>query len=477
MSSGSEPFRPDGHPDVESEAPGADPIPLLKAVTALRQTTALYPYGHTIIQQSAAALFDLLQQRLTYVPSVRLDVIEGEAHLDGVAYRLESQSNPQVVHDFVETGIDSVHVERGVTVQELQVMAEVLVALKERTLPEAANAQLARRGVTHVTVGRLVALDTRWRTYDWPEEPLAVVDPAYADSLRLAREAFGTLGAGARPALGAVREILHLLISKVAQSQAALGQVLAIKEYENHTYCHSVNVAILSLLLARQVGLDASMQEALVEGALLHDVGKMRIPVEVIKKPGSLDARERELIERHPSLGASMLLELPAIGPFSAMMALEHHRHWKGNGGYPDFGSDEPHLLSQCVSVADVYEAMTGARAYRPPAPPEQACLVLARLAGKALNPLLVRAFVGVVTFFPVGTLVRTSRGERGQVVRTSERDPLHPVIVLLDDSGTPAGVELDTSERAADGSYLRHIVETLRPSVVERLEPTAAAR
>jgi HD-GYP domain-containing protein (c-di-GMP phosphodiesterase class II) len=454
-------LQPTEHPARDDGA--TDPIPILKAVSGLRQVTALYPHGHTIVQQSAAMLHELLLKPLERHPNLRLDVIEGDAHVDGEPYRLESQANGQVIRDFIEIGIDSIHVTRGVEQQELQATAEVLVAFQERSLEEPVNTVLAKCGVRHVNVGRLVALDTRWRAYDWPEAPSKVLDPDYAESLRLTQEAFKTLGERRGTASGAVREILQLLISKVARSNAALGQVLAIKEYENHTYCHSVNVAILSLLLGKQSGITDAMLEALVEGALLHDAGKMRIPVEILKKPGALDKREWEVIKRHPSLGAAMLLEISTLSPFCPTIALEHHRHWRG-GGYPNLGDQEPHLLSQMVAVADIYEALTGARAYRAPALPEQACLVLARLAGQQLNPFLVKAFVNVVTFFPVGTLVRTSQSERGVVIRTTPGDPLHPVIALLAEDGSPSAVEVDTSQRNADGDYDRHIVETLRP-------------
>jgi hypothetical protein len=118
--------------------------------------------------------------------------------------------------------------------------------------------------------------------------------------------------------------------------------------------------------------------------------------------------------------------------------------------------------MSQIVSVADVFEAMTGARSYREPMRPEQACLVLARLSGTSLNPALVKAFVTAVTFFPLGSLVRTSRDETGIVVRTNARDPLHPVLGLVADDFTALLGEVDTAIRDASGAYERQIVATL---------------
>jgi hypothetical protein len=120
--------------------------------------------------------------------------------------------------------------------------------------------------------------------------------------------------------------------------------------------------------------------------------------------------------------------------------------------------------MSQIVSVADVYEALTGARSYKEPTPPERACLVLARLAGPHLNAALVKAFIGTITFFPVGCFVRTNLEELALVVRANPADPLRPVIALLRDDGAAIAGEVDLGDRSAADAAARHIVETVPP-------------
>ena len=107
---------------------------------------------------------------------------------------------------------------------------------------------------------------------------------------------------------------------------------------------------------------------------------------------------------------------------------------------------------------------MTGARSYQDPRMPEQACLLLATLAGTKLNTSLVKAFINAVTFFPIGSIVRTSRDELAIVIRTNHGEPLHPVIALLGADHERLPGEIDTRERDGSGAYLRHVVETLRP-------------
>jgi HD-GYP domain-containing protein (c-di-GMP phosphodiesterase class II) len=220
---------------------------------------------------------------------------------------------------------------------------------------------------------------------------------------------------------------------------------------------------MLSLLLGRQLALDEFAMAALVEAALLHDIGKTKIPLDIVKKPGALTKRERKLIDAHTTIGAEILAQTDGLRPMTPVVALEHHRGVKG-GGYPDLGSAVPHIMSQIVSVADIYEAVTGARSYQEAMLPERACLILARLAGEKLNTALVKAFVNAITFFPMGSLVRTNRDELGVVMRTSAGDPLHPVLALLDTNLQDSRGTVDTATRDESGSYERHIVETIRP-------------
>jgi putative nucleotidyltransferase with HDIG domain len=314
-----------------------------------------------------------------------------------------------------------------------------------------------------VSLGRLIPLDTRWRAQRWPDAPTGPLDADYAESLARAQQAFEHVGSGEALEQVTVRDLVELLIHKVARSHAALGHILAVKQYENLTYCHSVNVAMLSLLIGRQLALGEAAISALVEAALLHDIGKTKIPLDIVKKPGALDKRERRLIEAHTTLGAELLAQTDGLKPLTPTVALEHHRGVKGTG-YPDLGNALPHLMSQIVSVADIYEAITGARSYQDPTRPERACLVLARLAGEKLNTALVKAFVNAITFFPIGSVVRTSLEEIAVVIEINTANPLHPVVALIDGrTGGPAA-RVDTSARDGTGTYARHIVETVNP-------------
>ena len=275
-------------------APALDPLAVLRGIASLRKLAGSYPAGHPMIGQKLKELEDVIGGLLHTSNPIRIDVIRGDVFLDGVASNSENQANQQLLTQLSALGIDSIHIVEGVQRDELLAVAEFLWQYTESG--ESMSAQLAARNVQHISLGRLLPLDTRWRSPQWADAPTGPLDPDYAESLTMAQKTWEDTASGKPLNVVTVRDLVQLLIYKVARSNAALGQILAVKQYENLTYCHSVNVAMLSLLLGKQVGLDEAALAALVEAALLHYVGKTHIPLEIVRKPGALDKAERRTI-------------------------------------------------------------------------------------------------------------------------------------------------------------------------------------
>ncbi|WP_298271099.1 HD domain-containing phosphohydrolase [Gemmatimonas sp.] len=430
----------------------------------MRRLIGLYPHGHPLVEERLRVLHEAIRAQLRRESPVSIDIVEGGITVDRESGPLELETGGQVIDDLLALGVQSIQLDVGVNHEELRALAQLLWDMQHHPIEGTVAAQLADRGIRHVRLSRLVPLDTRQVVPDWPDAPSGVLDPDYAESIMMSKATFDEFSSGGEITASTVRDFVQLLMYKVSRSNAVLSQILAVKKYENQTWLHSVNVAMLSLLLGRQVGLRDELLGALVEAALLHDIGKTHVPLDILRKPGALDDRERRLVERHPAHGAEFLLRTPGLHPLTPRLALEHHRTVRGTG-YPDLGDGViPHPMSQLLSVVDIYEAVTGVRTYRRPAPPEQACLLLARLAGDTLNTSLVKTFVNAITFFPLGSLVRTSDERLGVVVRITEGDLLHPVIVPVNDRFERVGDEIDTSSRDGRGAYRVHIVESVAP-------------
>ena len=214
---------------ASSPAPQLDPLPVLKGFASLRRLTGTYPAGHPMIAQKLRELEDLIRLHLRSGPVLQIDVIHGNVHLDGVSFGRDQQANAQVIRELSDLGVDSIHIREGVETDEIQAVAAFLWQFKANADGEAMEAQLARHGVRHISLARLVPLDTRWRAQQWPDAPTGPLDPAYAESLALAEQTFDTVASGSRLDVVTVRDLVQLLIFKVARSNAALGQILAVK--------------------------------------------------------------------------------------------------------------------------------------------------------------------------------------------------------------------------------------------------------
>lgn len=169
----------------------------------------------------------------------------------------------------------------------------------------------------------------------------------------------------------------------------------ALRAHDPYTYRHSLRTVRLSLLLGRACGVSRTSLRVLGFGAVVHDVGKILIPGEVLHKQGALDEEEWEAVRRHPFEGARMLLEVSAPAGVRRVVG-EHHERWDGRG-YPDgLRGEEIDFNARVVAVADAFDAMTSVRPYRPAAGTEAAAAELERCAGTQFDPDVILHFLRV---------------------------------------------------------------------------------
>jgi len=235
--------------------------------------------------------------------------------------------------------------------------------------------------------------------------------------------------------------------------------------YDEYTFAHSVNTSILAISLGTFLSFEKPQIAALGVAAMLHDIGKLRVPLEIINKPGKLTEDEWQVVKRHPINGAFLASGIPGVTKLAMVVAFEHHQH--GPSGYPHAAArSEEHLFSHIVALVDAYEALTAARVYYSvQMPPDQAIRILVEKRGKVFHPVLVKAFVNMIGIFPVGTVLKFSSGEVGLVLHQT-RDLLRPRVLLLtkfDGSERTSGVEISLLETTG-GKYKRDVVGIIDP-------------
>jgi putative nucleotidyltransferase with HDIG domain len=238
------------------------------------------------------------------------------------------------------------------------------------------------------------------------------------------------------PDADAARGMVDSLAQAVAQNRTALLALTALKNYDNYTFTHMVNVSILTMGQARGLGVDGPLLREFGLAALMHDIGKVRTPLEILNKPDKLTDAEFVIMKRHTIEGAEILRKTPEIPTLAPVIAFEHHLRLDGTG-YPDVVRPSLNVGTMLCSIADVYDAMRSQRKYQQSFATERIVEVLKRNDGKQFDQHLVRRFSQLIGIYPVGNLVRLDTGEVAVVLKVYAPDPLRPQVrVLFDREG-----------------------------------------
>lgn len=231
----------------------------------------------------------------------------------------------------------------------------------------------------------------------------------------------------ARPLVRAMRE-------SIQRNPGALISLARIKAADTYTFQHSVSLSALMVSFSQALGLDEATVEEAGMGGLLHDVGKMRVPPEVLNKPAKLTEAEFSVMKAHVEHGEEILRGVPGISDLVIRIAREHHEK-VGGGGYP-LGTDGSGLsqVGRMAAIVDVYDALTSNRVYHRGKEPTEVLKKLLEWSGSHLDGDLVQLFIRALGIYPVGALVRLSGGRLAVVVEQGE-DLLRPVVRVVYDS------------------------------------------
>jgi HD-GYP domain-containing protein (c-di-GMP phosphodiesterase class II) len=237
------------------------------------------------------------------------------------------------------------------------------------------------------------------------------------------------------------KRVVQGLIDVIIEDEAALTEMTTLRNFDDYTYIHSVNVCVLSLVLGYHLGLDRRRMSHLGVGALLHDIGKTSLPIELVNKPQTYDEYDWQLMRQHPVFGVKFLYKTRRVEETTVQAStiiFEHHIGYDGSG-YPELvNRRKPSLYPRIVAIADTYNAMTSGRVYhREKYLPDQAITNMVNRIGKSYDPILLKVFVNSIGIYPVGTVVALSSREIGIVTRNKPEDPEHPEVkVIGDDTG-----------------------------------------
>lgn len=264
------------------------------------------------------------------------------------------------------------------------------------------------------------------------ERDLAKAKTVHNKTQDYIEDVFSVLRKGEQLDLDAAKGVVSELVDQVMSNPHAMMWLSQLKEKDEYTAVHSVNVCILSLAFARTLGLTEIELHDLGLGALLFDIGKSRIPNDILKTPNSLSENEFLLMKAHAYLGYAMLDEKKNISKTTLDIVLSHHERLNGKG-YPNSRfAKEIGRLTRIVSIVDVFDAMTSDRCYKDAFQAQHALNELYNMAPDEMDQDLVEAFIKFIGIYPVGSIVSLNTGHTGVVVKLNELNRLKPIVGLV---------------------------------------------
>lgn len=298
-----------------------------------------------------------------------------------------------------------------------------------------------------------------------------MVKKTYFSAVSFTRGIMNKIRSGEKVSIKAAKRIVESMVDMIIEEKDLLFGMTAIKAYDDYTFHHSINVSILSVALGQKLGMDKKVLTDLGLSALFHDIGKIKVPTEILNKPTNFNEDEWRIMKKHPEWGARAILDLKGIDETSirtSIVAFEHHLYHNMTG-YPKISIPiEQDIFSRIVALADQYDAITAYRVYsRTPIPPDKALSIMMERGGTQLDPLLIKFFVNMVGIFPIGTLVLLDTRELGLVFEGNLTFQDRPkVMVIVDSNGKKSsGYVVDLTEKEDAGRYLRTIMKTLDPN------------
>jgi len=239
-----------------------------------------------------------------------------------------------------------------------------------------------------------------------------------------------------------VSGIADAIVDDLTGTSNQIMDLIDLKSFDNYTFLHSVNVSVLTVLVASNAGKFSSLDlRDLAMGALLHDIGMAHIPIEIVQKKGRLTGEEFRLMKKHTQIGFEILQHKSNMKPLISCVPLQHQEYYNGTG-YPNgLAGDRIHIYSRYTAIADVFDALTSDRCFKRRLPPHAGLQYLSLGKGTHFDPELLQLFARHVASFPVGSTVILNSGEIAVVTKNNQENINSPQVRVLK---TPDGKDVE---------------------------------
>jgi len=421
--------------------------PLLQAFTGTMSGLRLYNQQHPASQRQTQKLFSLFGDLLMERDRIRMGLLEGTLFIEDHLFAEVNSAADELVELLEIRQVEGLVFLKGLSLPELESFISLIN--NPDMVGTGLEDALPRHNISHVEIQTVEDEELKPRT-------------VYGNAIKVVTTIMEDVRLGRIPSSNDAKKVVKSMVQVTLSDPHALFALSMLKDYDNYTFTHSVNVSVISIAVGRACRMDPQDLRLLGLGGLLHDIGKLRINLEILNKPTRLNHSEYLQIMEHPRLGADIATAMDGITQDVIDMILAHHLGFDRTG-YPDDIRHRPHSrMVDAVTIADAYDAMTTLRAYQRPLTPRQAMVKLREAAGNMLNPQILTPFLDSMGAFPVGSLVRLNSNEIGVVthVGIDNPDQVRLKIVFATDGqrlSSPQEVEISPLSK-------RHIVAEVDP-------------
>jgi HD-GYP domain-containing protein (c-di-GMP phosphodiesterase class II) len=448
----------------------------LTALYATMRSLRLYPLENQVVQRALAEVEANARVVLNREGRLQLRLAGDFVFFNDVRVRLDlgNYASFVFVRKALEShGIGDIEAKPESDIREWTSFLALVVS--EPTGGEAALEEFGQRmqqaGIENITIGPAAALV---EAMSLSEEAKEAARRTYARSVSVVKDVMTSVRLGKAWSGRRVKRVVLGIVDQVLHDEASMLAMTTLRDYDEYTFTHSVNVCILSVALGQKLGFNKLQLFDLGLGALFHDAGKSRVPLSVLNKEGRLDKEEWRVMSQHPEFGLILLFDLHGFEepPYRAMLtAYEHHMRTDFTG-YPKVVRERwLGLFSRIVAVSDAFDAATSKRSYQYiPFPPDEVLREMRDNPARGFDSVVVKAFVNMMGIYPVGTLCILDTGELAVVVAPSPNpEELHrPLVRIVSDASgrrLPEPPLVDLSEEdGSTGRPARTIVKTTDP-------------
>lgn len=450
---------------------------LVIAFYAATQSLRIYPLENATVQKTLDEMFRIIRRVLDREDMLELRAVGDFLFLNDARMRLDLSDYAAFAHLLATLGRHGIgRVEFGPALARTDLAPFISMLLREGTGDEESferfNQRLGATGVTNIAVQPKRGAETREdQSTDSSKEAAKLT---YFQSVHVAREVLTDMRLGRAVNLRRVKRAVQSIVDQVLNNETSMLGMTTLRDYDEYTFTHCVNVSIISVIIGQKLGLSRSQLYELGLGALFHDLGKQRTDADVLNKTSGLTDNEWEEMKRHPTEGLLALFAMRGLSevPYRAMLlAYEHHMKLDLSGYPQSLRPRAPTLFSRIVATADGFDAATSKRSYQhQPYTPDEVLREMRDNPKRGYDQLLVKALINVTGVFPVGTLAILDSNELA-VVTACNPDPkrLHqPRAKLIADANgimlaDPVTIDLSESDPVT-GRPKRAIIKTIDP-------------